>query len=140
MSEKERIEDVINYLVKRGFTNVLDTEKKFNDRFHCYDIYGEYNDLKIGFEVKVRSCNSTKYGDAVIEYNKYKAIKEKIKSREIDYAYLVYLFADKSYIIRLTDDFIQESVTAKRTTYWTSNYIDKTFISYKLDPINEHKI
>lgn len=141
----EKINEVIDFLKRNNFKNVEDTAIKFNNQFHCYDVYADYgnsNIYKCGFEVKHRLFESTKYGDMIIELHKFNNIAKKIIDGEIDCCYLITIFNDKSYIQRIDNNFeLVNSFGSKTTFFENQEKVDKLYCSWKItDATKEIKL
>lgn len=131
--KSEMADELIKYLQGKGFANVEDTEKKYFDKYYCYDVYGVKGMRKCGFEIKHRTFPSTKYGDAIIEYHKYEKILKKMKNGEINVAFIVTIFSDKTYVTKIDDEYVLQNAYGEKTTFFNDKKImEKTYVSYNL--------
>lgn len=90
-TEKESIDFICNYFEKKGFTARPTQE----DNKYChYDIELARDGKKIWLELKRRNCPSWKYGDAVIEQNKYNYFTFSKDQKLVDGIMIINLFTD----------------------------------------------
>lgn len=119
-----------NFLISKGFYNIQTTTE-----FCHWDIEAEYEGQKYYFELKYRSVPSTKYGDAIIQQDKYEALKN------LPNCYIVNIYPDnKVAVIPIDAEHEEQQHLCQKTNNWDRTRVPKTLISYPLKPEYAHDI
>lgn len=138
-SELESINYFINFLQRKGYSEV----KKAEDRYSYFDISAEKNGKIYKFELKNRNLKSTTYNDTVMEEYKYNKFIE-----NNDNGYLVTFFEDcfsvsnvrtfQSKIQKLANK-ITDSTVSKTTDFINDQKVIKNFVVYNQDRKYEYE-
>lgn len=119
-----------NFLINKGFYNIQTTTP-----FCRWDIEAEYKKQKYYFELKSRTVPSTAYNDAIIQEDKYEALKD------IPNCYVVNIYTDNLIaVIPVNAEHVEQHHLCQKTNNWDRTRVPKTLISYPLKPEYLHSI
>lgn len=132
-TENSSIEYLCKQLEEIGYSDIDATQSA--DKYCFYDVSCTHpQGYKYEIEVKRRDCNSTFYGDTVIEYSKFKKFKDAIITGDIKCGWLVTFFNDCWTVSSLKKPIVMTEKTASHTTEFEDNKkIIKSFVHFGFD-------
>lgn len=113
------------WLMQNGYKNIAIPK----DEYNIYDISAEKDGETYIFELKVRPCKSTDFGDTIIELPKYNMLK--VFSNTGYKVKIVNFFEDCIHIHDHLSPHTFEDHYAQKTNTDKYNKVKKTLVSYK---------